>query len=321
MGNILQARNSHSHDDQNDSCCNKTSNGINPPPPPDKIIFMDEDDDNKCIRKPKRIILIRHEQSAGNVDDSTYTKVPDWRIPLTQAGKDHGVNVTAPHVASIVGKDPVYVYTSPYVRTIETCRIVVEGIIQSSMSMSVQEHQQQVIGLREEPRIVEQQFGNFQDKETMRRAKKERYRYGSFFYRFPNGESGLDVYNRAATFINTLFRDFCNPRINFDPDYNIIIVTHGLTLRLFLMRWFQFSVEEFETTVNPENGGIVVMERKDTSNSNSEHRDDQILASEGKEEKVKSRSIYYEISEETRAKLNLPDRMGKHSTYNMFCEF
>ena len=27
---------------------------------------------------------------------------------------------------------------------------------------------------------------------------------------------------------------------------NFIIVTHGLTLRLFLMRWLQVEVEEFE---------------------------------------------------------------------------
>ena len=27
---------------------------------------------------------------------------------------------------------------------------------------------------------------------------------------------------------------------------NLCIVTHGLTLRLFLMRWLQFSVDEFE---------------------------------------------------------------------------
>jgi broad specificity phosphatase PhoE len=27
---------------------------------------------------------------------------------------------------------------------------------------------------------------------------------------------------------------------------NLCIVTHGLTLRLFLMRWLQYSVDEFE---------------------------------------------------------------------------
>jgi broad specificity phosphatase PhoE len=44
-------------------------------------------------------------------------------------------------------------------------------------------------------------------------------------------------------------------------DLNILIVTHGLTLRLFLMRYFQLTVEEFETTWNPPNGQVIVMER------------------------------------------------------------
>jgi hypothetical protein len=29
----------------------------------------------------------------------------------------------------------------------------------------------------------------------------------------------------------------------------------------FLMRWFQYTVNDFEESVNPPNGGIVIMER------------------------------------------------------------
>lgn len=88
-----------------------------------------------------------------------------------------------------------------------------------------------ILGVREEPRITEQQFGNFQDLETVRLAKEERAKFGRFYYRFPSGESGLDVYNRVTSFISTLHRDFSNSHIS-RPDLNIIIVTHGLTLRL-----------------------------------------------------------------------------------------
>jgi hypothetical protein len=41
-----------------------------------------------------------------------------------------------------------------------------------------------------------QDFGNFQDAEGKKREKAERLRFGRFFYRFPNGESGADVYDR-----------------------------------------------------------------------------------------------------------------------------
>lgn len=40
--------------------------------------------------------------------------------------------------------------------------------------------------------------GNFQDKEQMKIEKAARARYGRFFYRFPNGESAADVYDRIT---------------------------------------------------------------------------------------------------------------------------
>lgn len=40
--------------------------------------------------------------------------------------------------------------------------------------------------------------GNFQDRERMRVEKAIRIRYGRFFYRFPNGESAADVYDRIT---------------------------------------------------------------------------------------------------------------------------
>lgn len=40
--------------------------------------------------------------------------------------------------------------------------------------------------------------GNFQDREQMKIQKAVRHRYGRFFYRFPNGESAADVYDRIT---------------------------------------------------------------------------------------------------------------------------
>jgi broad specificity phosphatase PhoE len=44
-------------------------------------------------------------------------------------------------------------------------------------------------------------------------------------------------------------------------DLNIVVVTHGLTLRLLLMRYFQLSVQEFEQSYNSQNAKLVVMDR------------------------------------------------------------
>jgi broad specificity phosphatase PhoE len=40
--------------------------------------------------------------------------------------------------------------------------------------------------------------GNFQNRERMQLQKAARIRYGRFFYRFPNGESAADVYDRIT---------------------------------------------------------------------------------------------------------------------------
>ena len=46
----------------------------------------------------------------------------------------------------------------------------------------------EVLYEREDPRIREQEWGNFQDPKKMGQVMQERRSIGSFFYRFPTGE-------------------------------------------------------------------------------------------------------------------------------------
>jgi hypothetical protein len=94
-------------------------------------------------------------------------------------------------------------------------------------------------------------------------AKDERWNFGRFFFCFPNGESGLDVCNGATSFSSTRGRDISTLRDVDVPmeDCNILVVTHGLTLRLFLMRCFQLTVEEFEQSHNPNNSKPLMLDR------------------------------------------------------------
>ena len=105
-----------------------------------------------------------------------------------------------------------------------------------------------VSGVREEPQLREQDFGNYQDVSEKAREKAERESYGRFFYRFPNGgESGADVYDRLTVFEDHLVRDVDAGR--FTEDTSIVIVTHGLALRVFLMRWNHWTVADYEECV------------------------------------------------------------------------
>lgn len=75
---------------------------------------------------------------------------------------------------------------------------------------------------------------------------RERADYGHFFYRIPNGESAADAYDRVSGFNESLWRQFT------DDDFPsvTVLVTHGLMTRVFLMKWYHWSVEYFEDLRN-----------------------------------------------------------------------
>ena len=83
----------------------------------------------------------------------------------------------------------------------------------------------------------------------------ERARYGHFFYRIPNGESAADAYDRISGFNESLWRSFGEE----DFASVCVLVTHGLMTRVFLMKWFHFSVEYFEDLRNVNHCEFVVM--------------------------------------------------------------
>lgn len=168
------------------------------------------------------------------MDEGAYTRVPDPRIGLTSRGWEEA-DACGHRIRELVSTGPddwkVYFYVSPYRRTLETLRGLGKAF-----------EPERIAGVREEPRIREQDFGekicfyilenlyvnmsivilsfsrgcyiciigNFQDREKMRVEKATRRRYGRFFYRFPNGESAADVYDRiTGPFLDTFGLKFC----------------------------------------------------------------------------------------------------------------
>ena len=84
---------------------------------------------------------------------------------------------------------------------------------------------------------------------------QERADYGHFFYRIPNGESAADAYDRVSGFNESLWRSFGES----DFASVCVLVTHGLMTRVFLMKWYHFSVEYFEDLRNMNHCEFVVM--------------------------------------------------------------
>lgn len=131
--------------------------------------------------------------------------------------------------------DTLQFFTSPYRRTRETTEGILSSLTSDTEEDGPSPFPRNTIKVFEEPRIREQDFGNFQPcSAEMERMWQERADYGHFFYRIPNGESAADAYDRISGFNESLWRNFNE---NDFPSV-CVLVTHGLMTRVFLMKWF-----------------------------------------------------------------------------------
>jgi broad specificity phosphatase PhoE len=190
-----------------------------------------------------RIILVRHGESLGNVDELAYCRIPDHALPLTQRGEQQ-VGAVAAEIRALLVPGPVAVYVSPYLRTRQTVELLDVGDLAERTSA--------------EPRLREQDWGNLQDPVEQEVQKRLRHEFGHFFYRLPHGESGADVDDRVASFLAELeLRMLTQPG---HPD-TVLVVSHGLAMRLLCRRLFSWSIELFESLSNPNHCSYRVLER------------------------------------------------------------
>ena len=103
--------------------------------------------------------------------------------------------------------------------------------------------------------LILKQFWGDVTVENRRGIEIARYKEGVLVYRFPNGESGPQLVNRFKLFIENLRNDFQKE----DFPENIVILTHGFEMRVFLMVWFGWSVSYFESLANPRNCEMVTL--------------------------------------------------------------
>lgn len=217
--------------------------------------------------KPHRIILVRHGECHANTDESKFATEPDYTIELTENGIRQAYEAGL-KLKELVENETMYFYVSPFWRTRSTFENIVRSFPRSQFEYS------------EEPRLREQEWGYLRTYAELKQLKKERKEYGIFYYRFPGGEAGTDVYDRINDLLGSLHRDF--QRENYPR--NCILVTHSLAIRLFIMRWFHLTVEEFEQMLSPKNGQLVVLQL------NEETDDYELLTPLERDEKAVLRS-------------------------------
>lgn len=139
---------------------------------------------------PKRIVLVRHGESNDNDNDGGGIS-PSHSTPLSCRGAEQAKRAGT-LIRDLLDENSsswkIYVYVSPYECTRSTLREMGRAFPASRL-----------IGVREECRVREQDFGNFQDPQKMKQLKEIRNKFGRFFFRFPEGESGADVYDRVSS--------------------------------------------------------------------------------------------------------------------------
>jgi len=206
------------------------------------------------------IILIRHGQSEGNKNRDIHQTIPDHRVKLTPEGWNQSHEAGRRLRALLRADDTLHFFTSPYRRTRETTEGILKTLTADEPSPSP--FPRHSIKVYEEPRLREQDFGNFQPcSAEMERMWQERADYGHFFYRIPNGESAADAYDRISGFNESLWRQFGED----DCASVCVLVTHGLMSRVFLMKWYHFSVEYFEDLRNVNHCEFLIMRKKEDS--------------------------------------------------------
>ena len=196
------------------------------------------------------IKLVRHGESEANIGKVTSQEIGDHEISLSERGHEQ-----ARDVGRTIGRDflkSALVYSSPYRRTRQTLAGILEG---AATGASHAADVRSEIHLYEDPRLREVEHGY----EAVEPQEDLRKRHGWFYYRFRGGESPADCYDRTSSFLESMMRQAERKKAD-----HALLVTHGLLIRCFVMRFLHLSVEEFDALANPGNCSIVTLTDRTT---------------------------------------------------------
>lgn len=191
---------------------------------------------------PVTIKLVRHGESVANIGTVRSAEAGDHSIALTEKGRSQARAAGSRLGSAFLGS--ALIYTSPFLRARETLRGILDGCGVSSEALRV----------REDPRLREVEHG-YGDVESQRPLQTT---HGPFFYRFYGGESPADCFDRTSGFLESMMR-----QVQRKCADKVIVITHGLTIRCFVMRFLHLTVEQFESMLNPANCDIVTLASRD----------------------------------------------------------
>jgi broad specificity phosphatase PhoE len=189
--------------------------------------------------QPQTLYIIRHGESVSNIDKTARATIPDHKITLSELGEQQCLELgkrLANHI-----QEPIAIWTSPYTRARQTTQLFSQGLSHIPILH------------REDPRIREQDWGNYYTEFEHTTMRDGLDNHSRFFFRMPHGEAGTDVFDRVSSFLEMLHRE--------NTSNTVVISTHGMTAMIFLMRLLHWTYEEYETTDWFHNCGFVRFEQ------------------------------------------------------------
>jgi len=205
------------------------------------------------------IVLVRHGESQANEDPSYYVSTADHAVQLSKKGlkqaQQCGATIKEYYEKNYGPEIPMNwkcrIWSSTYKRARQTAEILKDNA------------GGWVTDIKENIFLVEQQFGLFEGVDWANgmvdtQFPEELHHYnkcatfgGRFWARVPMGESRFDVCRRVYHSLSPIQQDAQRHGIN-----HVILVSHGVTLRAFMMCYFNLTPEWFEEEPNPTNGSV-----------------------------------------------------------------
>lgn len=211
--------------------------------------------------RPINLLLVRHAVSAANLDNTLYTRLPDAKVPLAPEGRAQARaagDAIAAWIKAQPGSDGTRIYCSPYQRTRETSAEVEAALTDGGIRFDRIEE----LALRE---ISFGLFDGLRDEELPQTFPREHAYYqkhvdfeGEFYAPMPLGESRCQVADRVKGVFGTIIRDN-RERENGWRIRNFVIVSHGVTIRAFIMQWLHLTPEWYQAQHNPANASVLMI--------------------------------------------------------------
>ncbi|WP_440224503.1 histidine phosphatase family protein [Dokdonella sp. MW10] len=177
---------------------------------------------------PQRLWIVRHGQSAGNVarDSAEAAKLElidlatrDADVPLSDLGMEQAKALAAWMARQSPEERPERLMTSPFVRSVQTCRAMADALGIAPDCVHIDER------LREKEFGVLDRYTTHGIRSTFPELSAQRQSVGKFYFRPPGGESWCDVILRLRSVYDEIKIDHAGRRV--------MIVAHQVIVNCF----------------------------------------------------------------------------------------